>query len=134
LTHLLDTNVCIVHLRSPQSGPIYQRLAALGKSDVVLCSVVVAELLYGAIHSKSARNLAKVDAFLQLFQSLPFDDAAARIHADVREHLAKSGFPIGPHDLMIAATALRHGLTVVTNNTSEFTRVPCLTVEDWQTP
>jgi tRNA(fMet)-specific endonuclease VapC len=107
-------------------------LDTLGKTDVVLCSIVVAELLYGAIHSGSARNVARIQAFLQLFKSLPFDDEAARHHAEVREHLAKRGLPIGPHDLIIAAIALRHRLTVVTNNVGEFDRVPGLKVEDWQ--
>jgi tRNA(fMet)-specific endonuclease VapC len=89
MTHLLDTNACIVHLRSPQSGPIYDRLSKLRKTDVALCSVVASELLYGAIHGGSARDVIKVETFLKLFQSLPFDDAAARVHAQVREHLAK---------------------------------------------
>jgi tRNA(fMet)-specific endonuclease VapC len=135
MTHLLDTNACIVHLRSPQSGPIYTRLSALNKTDVVLCSVVAAELLYGALHSGNPqRNLPKVQAFIQLFHSLPFDNDAASFHAEVRQHLAKQGLPIGPHDLQIAAIALRNHLTVVTNNTSEFSRVPGLKLEDWQTP
>jgi tRNA(fMet)-specific endonuclease VapC len=135
MTHLLDTNACILHLKSPQSGPIYHRLSTLKKSDVVVCSVVVAELLYGALHSGNPqKNLSAVNTFLQLFTSLPFEDADARFHAETREHLAKQGLPIGPNDLMIAAIALRNNLTVVTHNTSEFSRVPGLKVEDWQTP
>jgi tRNA(fMet)-specific endonuclease VapC len=135
MTHLLDTNACIVHIRSPQSGPVHQHLSLLKRTEVVLCSVVVAELLYGALHSGNpARNLSKIQAFLQLFKSLPFDDAAAQYHAEVRQHLAKQGIPIGPHDLQIAAIALQNNLTVVTNNTSEFSRVPGLKCEDWQIP
>jgi tRNA(fMet)-specific endonuclease VapC len=102
---------------------------------VVVCSIVVAELHYGALHSGNPqRNLAVVHQFLQLFKSLPFEDADARLHAEVREHLARQGRPIGPHDLLIAAIALRNGLTLVTNNTSEFSRVPGLKLEGWQRP
>ena len=98
-------------------------------------AAALAELLYGALHSGNPqRNLSKIHAFIQLFKSLPFGDDDARFHAEVREHLAKRGLPIGPHDLQIAAIALRNNLTVVTNNISEFSRVPGLQCEDWQTP
>jgi predicted nucleic acid-binding protein len=50
MTHLLDTNVCIVHFKSPHSGPIFDPLSAVTKSDVLVCWIVVAELLYGALH------------------------------------------------------------------------------------
>jgi tRNA(fMet)-specific endonuclease VapC len=72
---------------------------SLKKTDVVLCAVVVAELLYGALHSGNpSRNVVKIRAFLQLFKSLPFDDEAAQHHAEVRQNLARQGIPIGPHD------------------------------------
>jgi tRNA(fMet)-specific endonuclease VapC len=66
--------------------------------------------------------------------SLPFDDPAAEEYARVRAHLANQGTPIGPNDLIIAATALANQLTLVTHNTAEFSRVPGLTLEDWQVP
>jgi tRNA(fMet)-specific endonuclease VapC len=63
---------------------------------------------------------------------LPFDDRAAETHAVIRQELAKPGTPIGPYDLIIAATALVHDLILVTHNTGEFARVPKLRLEDWQ--
>jgi tRNA(fMet)-specific endonuclease VapC len=102
---------------------------------VLLCSVVVGELIYGALHSGAthrAANLALVASLQRQFVSLPFDDRAAEKYGEVREHLATMGTPIGPNDLMIAAIALANGLTLVTNNTSEFSRVAGLTLEDWQ--
>jgi tRNA(fMet)-specific endonuclease VapC len=45
--------------------------------------------------------------------------------------LGEAGTPIGPHDVLIAATARRHGYTLVTHNTREFIRVPGLLLEDW---
>ena len=66
------------------------------------------------------------------FVSLPFDDAAASVYAIIRAHLESAGTPIGPYDLQIAAIALANGLTLVTHNTREFSRVPGLLLEDWE--
>ena len=63
---------------------------------------------------------------------MPFDDRAAEEYGKVREHLAALGTPIGPNDLMIAVIARVNQLTLVTHNTTEFGRVPGLTLEDWQ--
>jgi tRNA(fMet)-specific endonuclease VapC len=132
MTHLLDTNVCIVHLRGKGGGKVAAKLATMNPPDVAVCSIVVAELLYGALRSQDvAKNFANVRAFVQGFTSLPFDDAAAERHAEIRAALA--GKPIGPHDFLIAAIALANNLTLVTNNIAEFARVPGLQLEDWQT-
>lgn len=66
--------------------------------------------------------------------SLPFDDRAAEEYGVVRSHLTGLGTLIGANDLMIAAIALANGLTLVTHNTTEFSRVPGLFLEDWQVP
>jgi tRNA(fMet)-specific endonuclease VapC len=113
--------------------PLDGSLAVNQGSDVVLCSVVVYELRYGAERSADpAREHAKLDVFLNPFASLPFDDQCARICAQVRSQLERSGSVIGPHDLQIAAIALQHGLTLVTHNTREFSRVAKLKLEDWE--
>ena len=64
---------------------------------------------------------------------MPFDDAAAHSYGVIRAALEAKGHSIGPNDTIIAAIALANGLTVVTHNTREFTRVPGLAVEDWET-
>jgi tRNA(fMet)-specific endonuclease VapC len=133
VTYLLDTNTCVQFLRHGAGSPVAARLAAVNPSDVVLCSVVVGELLYGALRSRDvAKNLADVRAFADGFRSLVFDDSAAEQYATARADLAAKGMPIGPNDLMIAAIALAHGFTVVTHNTAEFGRVTGLALEDWQ--
>jgi tRNA(fMet)-specific endonuclease VapC len=66
------------------------------------------------------------------FISLAFDDVAAEEYGRIRAYLAGLGAPIGPNDLMIASIALGNGLTLVTHNTGEFSRVPGLNLEDWQ--
>jgi tRNA(fMet)-specific endonuclease VapC len=65
---------------------------------------------------------------------LSFDDAAADVYAGIRHHLESQGTPIGPYDLQIAAIALADGCTLVTHNTTEFSRVPRLVLEDWEVP
>jgi tRNA(fMet)-specific endonuclease VapC len=99
--------------------------------------VVLGELLFGAERSAPAhraKNLALVAGLRQVYISLPFDDVAAEEYGVLRAHLARLGTPIGPNDLLIAAIALANRLTLVTHNTSEFSRVPALALEDWQIP
>jgi tRNA(fMet)-specific endonuclease VapC len=94
---------------------------------------VRAEIAYGMAkkpvpeprRTRQARFLAEI-------ASLPFDDAAAEIAGRVRAGLDRAGTPIGPYDLLIAAIALAHDLTLVTHNRREFGRVPGLRTEDWE--
>jgi tRNA(fMet)-specific endonuclease VapC len=134
MTYLLDTNVCVQYLRGRNSS-VLQRLRSTPTQNVHLCSVVKAELLLGALRSaKPDENWAKVIAFLQPYESLPFDDEAALIQARIRHELERAGTPIGPYDLQIAAIALAKGKTLVTHNTNEFSRIPHLSIEDWENP
>jgi tRNA(fMet)-specific endonuclease VapC len=127
---LLDTNVCVAVLSGGESA-VVGRLRR-ESADLVLCSVVKAELLYGAHHSaRVSENLARLSEFFSLFPSLPFDDDAAEHYAVLRAALRRAGTPIGPNDLLIAAIALGAGATVVTRNAREFDRVPGLPVEAW---
>lgn len=132
MKHLLDTSVCVGLLRGKAQGAL-KRLADSGPDECALCSIVVFELEYGAKRSNQPDVEAlKVRMFVAGFDSLAFDDECARVAAELRVAVEKSGCPIGPLDLLIAATALRHGLHVVTQNTKEFERVPGLTVENWE--
>jgi tRNA(fMet)-specific endonuclease VapC len=134
MIYLPDTNVWVQFLRN-RHALVVQRLRARQPSEIRLCSVVAAELYYGCLRSaKPAVNRAQVDAVLRPYLSLPFDDAAADVQAQIRRHLETLGTPIGPYDLQIAAIALVHGLTLVTHNTTEFSRVPGLHLEDWELP
>ena len=90
-----------------------------------------AEMFAGALRSNNpARSLKRQQTFFARFVSLPFDDAAARHYADIRDQLETRGLTIGPNDLMIAAIARIHDLILVSNN-KEFERVSGLAVEDW---
>ncbi len=136
MTYLLDTNTCIGWLR--QNHPaIIARIQAERPADIVLCSVVVGELLFGVERSAPihrANTALRVEQLRQQFVSLPFNDTAAEHYARIRADLTARGLLIGGNDMLIAAIALANGCTLVTHNTAEFTRVPGLVVEDWQNP
>jgi tRNA(fMet)-specific endonuclease VapC len=130
--YLFDTSVCIRVLNGSSSG-VVERLEGLDPSEVAMCAVVRAELVFGARKSRHvAENLRLVDALFEPFVCLPFDDRAADAYGSVRADLERVGRPIGPNDLLIAATALAHDLILVTHNLSEFGRVPGLHVDDWE--
>ena len=133
MIYLLDTNVCIRYLQGRSDSVVEQMQRTLA-SDIVVCSVVKAELFYGAARSQNpARSLAVQKRFLNQFISLPFDDKAAEIYGEVRTTLANTGRLIGPNDLLIAAIALANDATLVTHNIREFSRVPNLPFVDWET-
>lgn len=130
MKYLLDTNTCIAAIRSSQ--PVLVRVLRADPAELAVAVMTVAELWFGALKSSDpARGRAVADAFLAPFAWLPFDDVGAERYANARYDLEARGTPIGERDLVIAATALAQGLTVVTNNTREFARVPGLIVEDW---
>ena len=81
---MLDTNACIHYLNNPGS-PVRLRLELLRPADVVVCSVVKAELYYGAHRSsRKPESFAALDRFLSPLASLPFDDVAAGVYGGIR--------------------------------------------------
>ena len=130
--HLLDTNACIALLNGT-SAPLVERLRQRAPSEMRLCSVVKAELLFGARHSARVNdNLRLLDRFFGTFRSLPFDDVAAEQYGAIRHDLEQRGEPIGANDLLIASIALAAQATLVTANVDEFALVIGLQVENWQ--
>jgi len=134
MRYLIDTNIWIVYLKQA-STEVRTRLEQTSASEIAVCSVVWAELLHGArkYENRDVRE-HKIELTLDPFVCLPFDLPAARHYAIIRDELESAGQPIGGNDLLIAAIALANNLTVVTNNSSEFGRVPGLSIEDWSTP
>ena len=131
MSYLLDTNICVALLKRGDR-PLSTRLSREVPSNVALCSVVRAELLYGARKSERLdANLRLLEVFFAAFQSLPFDDRAAEYYGSVRAFLARLGTPIGANDLFVASIALSNDATLVTRNTDEFRRVPGLRVDAW---
>jgi len=130
--YLLDANVCI-RILNGSSDALTVRLRETPRPLVRLSSIVKAELLYGARHgSQAAANLRLLARFFATIASVPFDDACAEEYGVIRNELERAGTPIGPNDLLIAATARAHDLVLVTHNTREFSRVAGLQLEDWE--
>lgn len=130
--YLLDTNACIAVLNG-SSQLLISQIRSHNPGDILLCSIVKAELIYGAYHSsRAADNLRLLDRFFEPFISLPFDDTCCDIYGRIRSDLARSGTPIGPNDLLIAATAVANDLTLITANTKEFGRVAGLSIANWE--
>jgi tRNA(fMet)-specific endonuclease VapC len=100
---------------------------------IVICSIVRTELLFGAYRSvQPTVAVANIERFRSPFGSAEFNDAAATQCAQLRSVLVARNAQIGPYDSLIAATSLVHGHTLVTRNTAEFSRVPALSLENWQ--
>ncbi|MEE9429406.1 MAG: type II toxin-antitoxin system VapC family toxin [Melioribacteraceae bacterium] len=131
MLYFLDTNICIYYLNNsyPQ---LVNKILSTSPQNIKLPSIVQAELLYGVEKSKNKKsNQAKVDKFLSLIDILPFDKTCAKYYSNIRTKLEVKGKIIGPNDLLIAAIVLANNGTLVTNNISEFKRVPNLKVTNW---
>jgi tRNA(fMet)-specific endonuclease VapC len=128
---MLDTNTCmaIIRRRSPQ---VLQRFSDYSIGEVGISWATLAELEFGVSKSQhAAQNKAALEEFLLPLEVASFDREAAVVYGQVRAALERRGTPIGSMDTMIAAHALTLGVTLVTNNLREFSRVPGLKVVDW---
>lgn len=127
---MLDTNALSALIRNPR-GTLMQRLAGTEPEAVCTSIVVACELRFGAHRKGSDALTQRVEQLLDTLAVLPLDPPADVHYADIRATLERAGTPIGSHDLFIAAHARSRGMTLVTQNTREFARVPGLRVEDW---
>jgi tRNA(fMet)-specific endonuclease VapC len=130
--YLLDTNVCI-QLLTGRSLSVQKRFFSYQPSEIKICSIVKAELEYGARHSqKITANLALLEQFCEPLESLSFDDRCAHYYGLIREELTQKGQLIGGNDMLIAATTLANQYILVTHNIKEFSRISNLLFEDWE--
>ena len=133
----LDTNAIIVAINDRHS-PVRSRIDAAVEAgvEITLSAVVLFELRYGVAKSRHREhNARRLDSFLAgPFDVLAFDPDDAREAGDIRAALERTGTPIGPYDVLIAAQARRRGAMLATANTREFSRVPGLNLQDWSTP
>ncbi len=124
---MLDTNVFIYSERSDESID-FSKWEEYG--DVYISAITVSELLVGVHYANSdarkTRRSAFVESVIAKMPVLSFSTEEARVHAGIFASLAKQGQMIGAHDLIIAATAIVHNCAVLTENLSEFERVPGL--------
>jgi tRNA(fMet)-specific endonuclease VapC len=131
--YFLDTNICIYYLKGLYPS-LLDRMHTHSVAEIKIASIVKAELLYGAAKSKKKEdNTRKVEIFLFPFEVVPFDDKAAAVYANVRADMAVKGTPLGPNDLINAATVLANSGILITNDEHEFKRIKDLAMENWTT-
>ncbi len=128
--YLLDTNILSSLLRQP-SGPVARQIGAIGEGAICTSIIVACELRYGIAKKGSVSLSNKVEKMLSVLEVLLLDEDADRKYGELRTALEKAGTPIGANDYLIAAHALSLGLTLVTDNVGEFSRVPRLAIENW---
>jgi len=132
--YLLDTNACVAVIRGrPPHVQLRLNVAGQAGLTVAVPSIVVFELWYGVLKSDLRdENRERLEAFLKTpMQIITFDERDSVAAAEIRAILARAGTLIGPYDVLIAGQAMHRGLTLVTANVREFSRVAGLKWEDW---
>ncbi len=125
---LLDSNIISYAIRGNRE--IKDKINQY-HDTIKLNSIIQAELFYGAYKIKS-ESLAQVyNIFFETFDILPFGSREATIFAQLKANLANEGKIVEDADLMIASVALTNNLTLVTNNTKHFARIPGLKRANW---
>lgn len=128
---LLDTNA-VIALVTGRSEPLRRRVEASDPGTLLTSAIVAHELYFGAYRSQKIEfNLETLRLLFTDLVVLDLDREDARTAGEIRAVLGRQGTPIGPYDVLIAGQARARGLTLVTNNLSEFRRVPGLALEDW---
>lgn len=131
MKYLLDTNICIYIIKKKPSQ-VFEKLKTLQINDIGISVITLAELEYGI--SKSTfpeKNKIALIKFLAPLEILPFTEKAAEIYGKIRSYLEKTGSIIGTLDFFIGAHAKSENLVLVTNNVTEFSRIPNLKIENW---
>ena len=131
MSYMLDTDTCI-YIKNLQPPQVIKRFSDLQGGDVVMSLITFGELLNGALKSKQANiALKKINQLSTILPVQAMSADVAKQYASIRRSLEKQGNIIGANDLWIAAHALALDVTLVTNNTREFSRVDGLKIENW---
>ena len=128
---MLDTNI-IAYAKNHRPESVLRRFMQYRPEDMCISSITMAELEFGVYNSsKPEQNRLALMTFLSGIEVVPFDADAALAYGSIRADLTKKGTLIGANDMLIAAHAKALDLTLVTNNTREFSRVEGLKIENW---
>jgi tRNA(fMet)-specific endonuclease VapC len=131
MKYLIDTNICI-YIMNNRPTDVIQKFKKVHLGEIGVSTITISELQYGVAKSqRRTRNQIRLNEFIAPLETLPYDRAAAKTYGAIRYQLEKSGQPIGPLDLLIAAQAMSQNLIIVTNNDKEFVRIRKLKVENW---
>ncbi len=131
IRYMLDTDICI-YLIKEKDFALRLKLYEKGIGCIAISVITLAELSSGTEKSRRVeQNKMALGLFLTPFELMPFSTEAAFVYGRIRRQLELRGEIIGGYDMLIAAHALAEGLTVVTNNVAEFSRVDGLAIENW---
>ena len=129
--YMLDTDISSYIMKRSHDA-VLRTLQQVPIGAVCISVITKSELLFGVeVSPKRQQNHAALDEYLRHVEVLDFPDEAALHYAQIRAALKASGTMIGANDLFIAAHARSLELTLVTNNTDEFSRVQNLKIENW---
>lgn len=130
---MLDTNICIYIIKQQPAG-VLKHFQEHQIGDIGISSITLSELRYGAAKSKHReKNTKALDEFIIPLEIADYDELAAHVYGEIRSVLEKAGTPVGAMDMLIAAHAISLGVTLVTANTREFSRISNLRLVDWTT-
>jgi tRNA(fMet)-specific endonuclease VapC len=128
--YLLDTNTVIYFFKN--TGNVARNLLSKPPCEISLASVVLYELEVGVAKSHNPpKAMQQLELLVSRCRILPFDRREAKAAALIRAELELKGTPIGPYDVLIAATALTNGALLVTANQKEFSRINGLHLQNW---
>ena len=128
---MVDTDICS-YVMKRSNKRLLKKLAGVPLAEVCMSVVTKAELLFGVrVSPDPARDSRALDGLLTYVDVMEFSEGSAVHYADIRADLKRQGKMIGANDLLIAAHARSLGLTLITNNTQEFSRVEGLALENW---
>ena len=132
MASLIDSSVLVdVERGRADLGALLEKR---GDRGIAMAAITAAELLHGVHRLRASKRKTRAEAVVEtLLASIPvilFDLVCARAHARIGAELARRGITVGTHDLMIGATALARGLSVVTRDRRSFPRIPGLEIED----
>lgn len=128
---LLDTNICI-YVMNHRPTHVVDRFRQYKPGEIGVTAITVAELQFGVSKSSQIeRNRSALFRFLAPLEIVSFTGEAAEHYGQIKARLRALGTMIGELDCLIAAQALSMNLPLATNDTSEFERVPSLTLENW---
>ncbi len=132
MAYLLDT--CVISDFARGDANTLQQLKAVPPHLIYVSSVTCMEVNYGfkLNPSRAAKIRTVINHLLASTTVLTFGVAEAEQAAQIRSDLKVAGTPIGAYDILIAATALAHDLTMVTSNIREFERVSGIKIENWR--
>ncbi len=131
MSYLIDTDILIYSLKNdPHVTQKFKENLNIPKSISV---ITYGELVYGARKSQHVeKNLPAVYRVAELFPVLDINKSIMDIFGEIKCNLERNGKIIPDMDILIAATALTHNLTLVTNNTRHFQKIPALKIENWK--